>query len=326
MSFVWPIALLALLLIPLGVAGYVLAQRQRRRYAIRFTNLDLLGSVVSESPAWRRHVPVALFLLALAALVVAVARPQRSVAEERQQATVMMVTDISGSMQANDVKPSRLAAAQQAASGFVDQLPERYRLGLIAFSSTADLLVPATTERDPVQEAIALLSPQGGTAMGDALQGAVNQLAPIVRQARARGDQRPPASILLLSDGADTLSRGSTPTEAARAARRLRIPVYTIALGTDKGRVTATDPATGLTQRIEVPPDRETLRKIARTTRGRSFNAPTAKQLASVYRSIGARITTPDKKKELTAGFAGGGLVLLVIAGVCSLLWFGRLP
>ena len=325
MSFIWPAALAALVLIPLAVAGYLLAQRRRRQYAVRFTNLDLLGSVVSSSPGWRRHLPAALFLVALGLLVIALARPQRTVATPRQEGTVMLTFDVSGSMQATDVEPSRLAAAQRAGLDFLRRLPGPYRLGLVTFSSAPALIVEPTTDRDPVKSALSALEAGGGTAMGEAIAQSIAVLEPIVARARGQRDSRPPTSILLLSDGADT-TETVHPVEAARRARRLGIRIYSVALGTRRGEVTVPDPATGFLRTIPVPPDRETLKEISKLTGGRAFEAKDAERLDEVYRSIGARIGARQVKREITAGFAGGGLVLLLVAGALSLIWFGRLP
>src|SRR5919198_2123348 len=192
MSFQWPAMLLGLAIVPLALLAYVGAQRRRKRFAVRFTNLDLLANVVSESPRWRRHLPPLLTLLALASLVVALARPHTSVAVPKQRATVVLVTDTSGSMQALDVKPNRLSAAREAAKTLSDQLPKQFRLGLVGFNSESQLLVPPTTNRKLVKQALDGLVAGGGTAMGNALQNALSAVRHVSPEA-AQGSTGPSA-------------------------------------------------------------------------------------------------------------------------------------
>jgi Ca-activated chloride channel family protein len=330
MSFDWPLALLGLLAVPMTAALYAMSQRQRRRYAVRFTNLDLLGSVVTDSPGWRRHLPPLMFMLALAALVIAIARPHVKVDVAREQATVMLTTDSSGSMQASDVAPTRLRAAQNAAKGFADELPEQFRLGLISFSNVSQLLVPPTSDREPVKAGIDSLQAEGGTAIGTALETALTGLQPVIdkseqrrRQAGAKRKRAPPAVIVLLSDGYSTT--GPEPLEVARRARELRVPINTVALGTSAATVTLSD-RLGATRTVRVPPDRRTLRRIAQVTGGQYFSAADSKKLQSVYKQIGSRIGFRREKREITAAFAAGGLALMLASGFLSMLWFGRLP
>jgi Ca-activated chloride channel homolog len=330
-SFELPIALLGLLLVPLVVALYLISQRRRRRYAVRFTNLDLLGSVVTGSPGVRRHIPPLLFLLALTALTVAVARPHVKVDVAREQATVMLVTDSSGSMQASDVSPNRLAAARSAARGFADRLPQKFRLGFVTFNNIASLLVPPTSDREPVKQALDSLQAEGGTAIGSGLEAALTGLQPVIQRERAKQQEegrrdrrgRPPAVVVLLSDGYSTT--GPNPLVVARRARELRVPVNTVALGTSAATVTLSD-RLGSTRTVRVPPDRETLRRIARTTGGQYFDAADEEKLSSVYDRLGSRIGFRKEKREYTAAFAAGGLGLMLAGGLLSMLWFGRLP
>jgi Ca-activated chloride channel homolog len=334
-SFELPVALLGLLLIPVVVVLYVLAQRRRRQYAVRFTNLELLGSVVTRSPGIRRHLPPLLFLLALAALTLAVARPHAEVDVAREEATVMLVTDSSGSMQATDVSPNRLDAARNAARGFADRLPEKFRLGFVSFNNVASLLVPPGRDREAVKTAIDSLQAEGGTAIGSGLEAALTGLQPVIQRERAEAREEaqqqgrrarrrsPPAVVVLLSDGYSTT--GPNPITVARRARGLRVPVYTVALGTSAATVTLSD-RLGTTRTVRVPPDRETLRRIARTTRGRYFGAADEERLASVYDRLGSRIGFRKEKREYTAAFAAGGLGLMLAGGLLSMMWFGRLP
>jgi Ca-activated chloride channel family protein len=330
-SFELPIALLGLLLVPLVLALYFLAQRRRRAYAVRFTNLELLGSVVTNSPGIRRHIPPLLFLLALTALTVAVARPHVNVDVAREEATVMLITDSSGSMQASDVSPNRLAAARNAAKGFVDRLPEKFRLGFVSFNNVASLLVPPTSEREPVKQALDSLQAEGGTAIGSGLEAALTGLQPVIQRERAKQQEqgrrdrrgRPPAVVVLLSDGFSTT--GPNPMTVARRARELRVPVNTVALGTSAATVTLSD-RLGSTRTVRVPPDRQTLRRIARTTGGQYFDAADEEKLSSVYDRLGSRIGFRKEKREYTAAFAAGGLGLMLAGGLLSMMWFGRFP
>ena len=330
MSFELPLALLGLLLVPMLLALYMVAQRRRRAYAVRFTNLDLLGSVVTAAPQWRRHIPPLLFLLALAALVVAIARPHVEVDVAKEEATVMLTTDSSGSMQATDVSPNRLDAARNSAQGFVDQLPDKFRLGLVSFSNVAQLLVPPTDDREPINRALDSLQAEGGTAIGTAMETALSGLQPVIernqREARSEGRNRrraPPAVIVLLSDGYSTT--GPEPLEVARRARELRVPVNTVALGTSAATVTLSD-RLGTTRNVRVPPDRRTLRRIAQITNGQYFGAVSDEKLQDVYKRLGSRIGFRQEQREVTAAFAGGALGLMLAGGLLSMMWFGRLP
>jgi Ca-activated chloride channel family protein len=326
MSFLSPHLLWLLLLVPALAAGYLVLQRRRTRYALRFTNVDLLANVVAQSPRWRRWVPPVLFLTALAALLFATARPQLVTKVPRNQASVVLAMDVSGSMQAEDVPPTRLAAAEKAANRFLEQVPEKLRVGLVTFSTEAQVSVPPTEDHALVRQALAGLEADGGTAIGDAVALATElrekRLA-ANRQDEAEGG-KPPLVVLLLSDGApseDTLD----PVEAANRAKAAGIPVYTIALGTDEGTVEVTNEF-GIPETLEVPPDRETLAEIAKITGGAAFSAPTPQALETVYERLGTSIGYSEEKREVTAWFAAGGLVLLVLAGSLSALWFNRLP
>jgi Ca-activated chloride channel homolog len=315
MSFAAPTFLWLLLLVPIAVAAYVLAQRRRVRYAARFTDLDLLANVVDASPGRRRHFPAVFALAALAALLLALARPQMTVAVARDEASVVMALDTSGSMLATDVSPSRLAAAQAAATRFLDGLPQRVRVGVVSFASGANVLVPPTDDRDDVRSALDGLEAVGGTAIGEAIVQST-ELAP-----EDKGERT--FAILLLSDGENSV--GIDPASATERAQEADIPVYTVALGTDDGVVEVPDDAGNL-HRVEVPPDRETLRQIADDTGGEYFEALTDSDLADVYDEIGSQVAYENDEREVTAAFAGVGAVLLSIGAALSLLWFGRIP
>jgi Ca-activated chloride channel homolog len=322
MSFASPFVLWGLLLVPVALVAYWLVQRRRIKYAARFTNLDLLANVVDASPGRRRHIPAALALAALAALIVAMARPQDVVAVPRDDATVVLTMDSSASMTATDVPPTRLAAAQEASSSFLDRLPERFRTGLVSFSSIVSVLEPPTEDREAVRSALDRIEGDVGTALGDAIVESV-ALAPDPDEQRQQAGDRPLFAILLLSDGASTTGR--EPLDVVDEAREAGVPIYTIAFGTPDGTVEVTNDF-GDTQTLRVPPDPETLRRIAEETGGRFFEAPTEADLDAVYREIGSQVSYDEEERELTAAFAGAGAALLLLGGSLSALWFGRIP
>jgi Ca-activated chloride channel family protein len=319
MSFAAPLFLLGLLLVPLGVVLYLRHERGRGRRASAFASPALLPSVAPSRPGWRRHLPVALYALALTGLLVALARPQATVAVEVEQASIVLVTDVSGSMQARDVPPNRLAAAKQAGGRLLDEVPEEVRVGLVAFNQTARVLSVPTTDRRRLTRAIDGLRESGGTATGE---GIAAGLATLRRPVGAAAAKAPPAAIVLLSDGTQT--SGRDPLEAAREARRRRVPVYTVALGTPTGTIQVRQPGGGVSTR-PVPPDRGQLERIAGISRGASFTAETAGQLSEVYERLGSRATTRDEEREVTSAFAAGSLLLLLVGGGLSLRWLGRL-
>ena len=319
MSFLWPLGLFSLLLVPLVAAAYLLAQRRRARYAVRYTNLPVLASVVGRGSAWRRWVPVGFYLLGLVSLLIGLGRPQADVNVPKEQATIVLVMDVSGSMNATDVEPTRIEAARRSATTFVDVLPRNFPIGIVSFDEAASVLSKPTTNRSETHEIIDGLQADGGTAMGDAIQRAL-ELRPGGPTAPPRDAKANPDTILLvLSDGATTT--GSDPLGAADAARGLRIPIYTIALGTPDGTL---NPYGG--RRIPVPPDEETLHNIADRTGGRFFSAPSDRELRSIYEELGSRIGFVKERQEITVLFAAAALFLLVAGATVSLLWNGRLP
>ncbi len=341
MTFIAPALLLGLLLVPLLAALYVWAQRRRSRYAVRFTNLDLLANIAPRRPGWRRHLPVALYLFAVATLAVGLARPTMIVPTPRDDATVILAIDVSGSMKADDVAPTRLDAARAAAQDFVDGLPASVRVGVVAFATRPVTLVTPTADRAAVRTALDGLRPRDGTAMGDALM-QVLDLAEAVQtgdgsasttgtgdtapgdMAAAAGDPGPAVAAILLSDGAN--SAGATaPLDAARRAASLGVPIHTIALGTAAGTVEVTD-ENGMPVTLEVPPDTATLQQIAETTGGKAFDAPTADELKVVYDDLESRVGWTSEAQEVTWVFAAAALLTVVAAAGLSVLWFGRLP
>jgi Ca-activated chloride channel homolog len=316
MSFREPLLLAGLVVVPLALLAYWFAQRRRRRYAVRYPALDVLTTVAGKARG--RHLPALLALLALTALGIALARPERTIAVEQRQGTVMLVHDTSGSMEATDVKPSRLSAARDAARTLANSLPEEFRLGVISFNTRVEQLSEPTTDRSQVLRAIDALKVQGGTAMGDGLRLGINAIrTPVV--GADRKPRRLPGALVLLSDGAST--KGDDPRAVAAVAKRYKIPIYAVALGTQNGRLKLRDGT-----RTPVPPDIATLESIARTTGGRFFTAPTERDLEVVYANLGRGLATRDEKQEVTAAFAGGALALLLAGLVTGLLRNGRLP
>ncbi|MDH4141553.1 MAG: VWA domain-containing protein [Chloroflexota bacterium] len=359
MTFLAPLLLLGLLLVPALVGLYLVAQRRRSRYAVRFTNVDLLANLVPRRPAWRRHLPAAIYLGAVALLVIGLARPVMAVAVPREDATVVLAIDVSGSMKATDVAPTRLGAARDAAKSFIDQLPEGIRVGIVAFASRPVTLVTPTTDHAQLNAALDSLEPVDGTAMGDAMM----QVLDIAEQIQAAdaaaatpapsaaaapgassapdatpgpasaGDpggandgptSQPLVAAILLSDGANSVG-DVEPLDAAERAADLGVPIYTIALGTAAGEVTVEDPF-GQPVTLEVPPDTETLAQIAEITQAAAFDAPTAEDLAAVYDNLESRVGSVEEQQEVTAWLAAAALVLVVVGAGLSALWFGRLP
>jgi Ca-activated chloride channel homolog len=319
-SFASPIFLVALLLVPLLAWWYVRAQGDRRRAAAAFAAPALMASVAPRRPGWRRHAPMVAFALAIAILIVAAAKPQRTVAVPVERAAILLATDVSGSMQATDVKPSRLVAARRAARAFVRDVPAGVNVGVLAFNGRPRILQSPTPERQDVQAALDRLAPSGGTATGDAITAALRSL----RTPTGRGRKPPPSAIVLLSDGAST--KGRDPVQAAQEARRSRIPVYTVALGTPAGTIRVPRPGgQSGTEVRRVPPDPASLAEIARASGGQTFSAVDSKELRQIYDRLGSQLSTEKRKRQMTAGFAGGALVLLLVGAGMSLAWFGRL-
>jgi Ca-activated chloride channel homolog len=319
-SFASPFILWGLLLVPIALLGYWLVQRRRIKYAARFTNLDLLANVVDASPGRRRHVPALLALAALAALIVAMARPQAVVAVPREEATVVLTMDGSASMNATDVDPTRLDAAKSAASTFLDGLPERFRVGLVSFSNATRVLEEPTDDREAVRTSLEGIQGEVGTAIGDAIRDSI-ALAP--RDENGERSDEDLFAVLLLSDGMN--SAGVDPLDILDEVKEAGVPIYTIALGTEAGTVQIPNEF-GELETYEVPPDPETLRRIAEETGGRFFEAPSEADLEAVYEEIGSQVSYEDEERELTAAFAGAGAFFLLIGAALSALWFGRIP
>jgi Ca-activated chloride channel family protein len=237
-----------------------------------------------------------------------------------ERAAIMLATDVSGSMEATDVRPSRLVAARRAAKNFVDGVPRGVNVGVMAFNGRPRVLQSPTPERDDIATALNRLSPSGGTATGDAISAALR----VLRQPTGINKKPPPSAIVLLSDGAST--KGKNPVAAAQEAKRAKIPVYTVALGTPAGTIEVPRPGGGQgTETRRVPPDPDALAQIARASGGQTFTADNASELKRVYQKLGSQLGTEKRKRQLTSSFAGGALVLLLVGAGMSLAWFGRL-
>jgi Ca-activated chloride channel family protein len=318
MSFARPLVLVALVAVPLAAGLWVAHERRRRRAAAGFSNPALLPNLVESWPGRLRHVPLALFLLALTALVVGAARPQATVDVPRREAVVVLAIDISRSMEAQDVTPTRLAAARAAADAFLAKVPKTYDVALVEFGTRAFVAVPPTTDRALVVAALADITPSEGTAIGDA----VVLSARLGRRHRAVDGTILPASVLLLSDGARDGGRTSTQA-ATRRARQLHVPVSTVLVGTPNGIVTAKIPG-GFTEQIRVPPSAATLQSLARGTGGHFFRAHTSAALKQVYEKLATRLGRAPQNREITDFFAAGAVVLMLAGASLSAFWFRR--
>jgi len=320
MSFEWPLALLALPAVPILVALYVRHERRRPVFAARFGNPALLPNLVDRSPGRRRHLPLAILLVALTAMIVGVARPHATVSVRREEATVILAVDVSRSMRAKDVEPTRLDAARTAAEAFLAKVPKKFRVAVVSFATRAVVALPPTEDRSLVRQALASLRPGEGTALGDAVTLAVR----LTRQQRGSTGLVPPAAVLVISDGAQMGGRTS-PQAAARRARAGKVPVYAIVVGTPNGTVEHTLTG-GFREIIRVPPQPATLRLVAQTTGGELFTATDDARLREVYERLGSRLGHEKKSREVTDLFAGGSAALLLVGGALSTLWFRRVP
>jgi Ca-activated chloride channel family protein len=332
MRIEWPLMLLALLLVPLALLGYRALERRRGRYAVHYTNIEVLAAVAAGKPHWRAWIPPALALLALTCALAALARPQFETTVADEQASIALTVDMSGSMSAEDIKPTRLGAAQEAIRRFLKDLPAKYRVGLVTFSSEPFVASPLTHDRELVLEALRFGESFGrGTAIGDALARSVELLQPLATDAESSPSgtppppppppdpDAPPSAILLLSDGAQT--RGTlAPLEGAERARSYGIPIYAVALGTPGGTLNF-----GGVSR-PVPPDPATLRQIAETTGGEFFATRSEARLNAVYEDLASRLGEQKEWRELSFALVGLAGLLALAAGALSLLWIQRLP
>lgn len=317
MAFASPGWLFALVAVAAIGIGYLLLQLRRRKFVARFSNTALLASVVPRRPGWRRHLTFALLLIALTILSLGVARPTAAERVPEEKATVMLAIDVSLSMQATDVLPTRLGAAKQAAIEFADLLPKRINLGLVKFGRAGSVLVPPTLDRDSFKQAVNELQLEPYTAIGEGVFACLDALNAFSHSTTAPNDTPAPTRIVLLSDGSNTVGR--SVAEAADAAKKANTPVSTIAFGTDTGTVTVEGQTTA------VPADKVTLRSLAQATGGSFHTATSIDELRSVYKDIGSQIGYRTAQHDISWRFMAAGLLAALAAGAVSLLWSGRL-
>lgn len=319
--FLEPERLWLLLVVAALAALYVGLQFTKPRYAVRFSNLELLGAVAPKRPGWRRHLVAALFIGAMAVLVTAFAQPQMTVRVPRERSTIILAIDTSLSMAAEDVAPNRLEAAQQAAKKFVRQLPDRLNVGLVSFAGSAQLLVPPTQDHAQVVSAINGLELDKSTAIGDAVR---LSLDVVKDQARGTDGKKPDAAVVLISDGETTI--GLPTADAIPLAKKAGVKVSTIAYGTPDGEILVDEDGDGVGQRTRVPVNVEELRNLAEGTGGTAYTAESATDLNKVYQELGSTIGYDEERSDVTFRFVGLGIVVMMIAAGFSLRWFSRLP
>ncbi|NOK63837.1 MAG: VWA domain-containing protein [Chloroflexi bacterium AL-W] len=313
MTFEWPYLLIGLIIIPILCLFYVQAQRKRRTYAVRFTNLALLKDVAGRGPGIRRHIPPLLYLLGLVALLTSLARPMAVIAVPRDQTTVMLAMDVSGSMIADDLLPDRMTAAQQAARAFIDALPERAQVGIVSFSASASVSAPPTHDRTLVLRAVDNMFPSGGTAIGDGIALSLNQLSQIPVN---EDGTRPPGIVIVLSDGQST--HGIAPEAAAMLATEEEVPVYTIGIG-QRGAVP-------IINGRPVALDEITLERVAEATGGQYFYAAESGELERIYTDLGTQISWVEERTEITSLVSALAMFFFLIGGMLSLRWFQQFP
>jgi Ca-activated chloride channel family protein len=350
MTFFWPELLWLLLALPVLVALYFMLLRRKKKAALAYASLSMVKAAMGAGQRFRRHVPPLLFLLALIAMIVAIARPAAVVTLPSQRETIILAMDVSGSMRATDVQPNRLAAAQAAARAFVAEQPAKARIGVVSFAATASVVQPPTENREDILAAIDRFQLQRGTAVGSGILVSLKTIVPDVefdlRSWNPRGDSardsrrgvpldqpREPgkdgakpvepgsytsAAIILLSDGQTTT--GPDPIEAARMAADRGIRVYTVGIGTAAGEIIG---AEGWSMRVRL--DEETLKTIATLTRGEYFYAGNAADLTKVYKALNTRLAFEKRATEITALVTAGAALLALLAGMLSILWFNRI-
>ncbi len=334
MHFLWPIMLWLLLLIPALVALYILAQRRRQRYALRYASLTLVKDSVGRGPGFRRHIPPALFLSGMAVMIVAVARPYTLVTMPSQEGTVILTMDVSGSMQADDLKPSRIEAAKSAARSFVEKQPSGVRIGIVSFSDNAFLVQAPTDDKAAIIAAINRLTPLRGTAIGRGLLTSVDAIFEEANteagQTNTASDPTPtptpvpqgvyePAIIVLLSDGES--NQGPRPLDVIDQVAARGVRVYTVGVGTTTGTVLHIQ---GRSIRTRL--DEETLKRVASATGGAYYSATTEKDLVAIYDNLSTHLVFKKEQTEATALFTGVAIALSLMGGCLSLFWFNRLP
>ncbi|HET8569136.1 MAG TPA: VWA domain-containing protein [Candidatus Limnocylindria bacterium] len=333
MELSWPGALVTLLLVPALAALYVVAQRRRRRYALRYASVALVREAVGPGPGVRRHIPAAIFLVALASMLFALSRPQAVTILPSEEGTVILALDTSGSMQAEDLRPSRMEAAKSAAMGFVDKQSKAVRIGVVSFSDNAFLVQAPTDDKEAVKAAIARLRPQRGTAIGRGILASLDAIfessegdAGAPAGAQPTPTPRPlapgqfaPASIVLLTDGENNVF--PPPLSIVNEAVDRGIRVYTIGVGSPEGTILRIQG-----RQIRTRLDEATLKRVAEVTKADYYLASDEAQLKRVYEQLTTTVVLRPEKTELTFAFTGLAAVLATIAGMLSLAWSSKLP
>jgi Ca-activated chloride channel family protein len=338
MTFLWIEMLWLLLIVPVFIGIYILIQRRRQKYALRYSSLSIVKEALGKGPGKRRHIPPILFLVGLAVMALAIARPVATVLLPSQQATIILTIDTSGSMRADDIKPSRLDAAKVAAKTFVEKQPKIVRIGVVSFSDSSAVVQAPTQDREAVLAAINRLVPQRGTAIG---RGIVTSLDAIFEESGAKStstardpitlkETKPPppvspgtyapAIVILLSDGQSNV--GPRPLDVIDQAYNRGVRVYTIGVGSTEGTVLHF--VEGFSIRVRL--DEDTLKQIANKTNAKYFRADNETELRTIYENLSTQLIFKPEQTELTAFFTGFAVLLLLTAGILSLLWFNRLP
>jgi Ca-activated chloride channel family protein len=330
-------------LVPILVGAYILAQRRRQKYTLRYASLSLVKDALGKGPGIRRHLPAALFLLGLTVIIFALARPSATVTLPSEEGTVILSMDVSGSMRATDVKPSRMEAVKEAARIFINNRPRNVRIGIVAFSGSAELIQPPITDNDQLLAAVSRLKPDRYTAIGSGIQAALDAIFekasqtytetaqpsanPLTTPSQDQQQEPPPmapgsyksAAIILLTDGQS--NQGPDPLDVADKAANLGVRVFTVGVGTKEGAIIGFE---GFSFRVFL--DEETLRQVAAKTAASYFKASSEGDLLRIYKSLSTRLMVEREKSEITALFNVAAAALLLVAAVFSLLWFNRLP
>jgi len=323
MSFQHPVLLISLLIVPAAVVGWIWLERRRAERAAAWSSPSLLPNMLTAKPGRRRLVPLVLFLVGLTLLLAGFARPEATLTVPREGATVVLALDDSGSMAAKDVRPTRLAAADAAVAAFMKELPSKYRVALVTFSSRPTVKVPPTYDHKLILQALPTRTELEGSAVADGAATAVLVASKAVGKSKP-GAPHPPAAVLLLSDGAQNSGR-LKPADAIAQARKLDVPVSTIALGTADGMVYQKLPGSKYTEQHAVPASPAQLRALAQGTNGRFFRAGSATAVKQVYKDLGSRMAHQHKKREITQWWALGALGFILGGAVLSGIWFRRL-
>lgn len=313
MTFLFPWGLLVLIPVAALAVMYLVMLRRRQRYVVRFASLPLLDKVMPERPQWRRHLPAALLLAALALTGLAVARPELPVRVPYERATIVVAIDTSESMRARDVDPDRMTAALDAAGDFIEQLPDTFNVGVVTFAGSTTVIHPPDTDHPAARRSLSMVSTEARTAIGEGVLTSLDQIRGIV----GPGQEQLPAHIVLLSDGSNTTGR--SPTLAAEMAADAGVPVSTIAYGSDSGTLFSAGYS------IPVPVDAAALADLSEATGGRPYEAESSNELQDVYREIGSSIGWRTEQREVTPFVAGLTLLFGVIAAAFSLRWFSRM-